>query len=338
MVSEECRAARESVAILDISSFAKYCISGRNAESALNRVLAGRLPSVGRIRLTPMLAHSGRLMGDLTTMRLADDRFLIGGSGYLQTWHTRWFAEHLAQDGVEIRNASDEYGGIAMVGPRARELLAMIAGGDVSNTALPFLGVVHLDLGFAPALVARLSVTGELGYEIYVPTAYLPTLLDEVLRASPLIGTRHAGMYALNSLRLEKSFGAWSREFSRDYSPRMAGLQRFIAYDRPLFIGRDAALRDLDAIPERRLVTLRVSSPEADANGYEPICMGDKIVGFVTSGGYAHCADTSVAMGYVDSFVQDDEDDLSVTILGKPCSCQILQHALIDPMGARMRG
>ncbi len=117
-VREECHAARNTLGILDISSFSKYEVTGARAAAALDRLLAGRLPAVGRIRLTPMLAPSGRLMGDLTTMRLADDRFQLGGSGYLQTWHMRWFAEHLVQKGVEIRNVTDYYGGLALIGPR----------------------------------------------------------------------------------------------------------------------------------------------------------------------------------------------------------------------------
>jgi dimethylglycine dehydrogenase len=336
-VRDECHAARSTVGILDISSFGKYIISGPKAAVALNRVLAGRLPTAGRIRLTPMLAHSGRLMGDLTTMCLADNEFLIGGSGYLQTWHMRWFAENLAQDGLQARNVSDDYGGLALFGPRSRELLARIAGADVSNAALPFMAVTQMDLAFAPALVARLSVTGELGYEIYVRTPYLSALLGAVLSASPGLGARHVGMYALNSLRLEKGFGIWSREFSRDYTPRMSGLERFIAYDRPEFIGRIAALLDRDSIPERRLVTLAVDSTDADATGYEPICLDENMVGFVTSGGYGHCAGTSLAMGYLASSVPNYQDGLSITILGEPRPCRILPQPLVDPAGARMK-
>jgi dimethylglycine dehydrogenase len=336
-VRDECHAARRVVALLDISSFAKYLISGPNAERALNRVLAGRLPAIGCIRLTPMLAHSGRLMGDLTTMRLAVDQFLICGSGYLQSWHMRWFAEHLEQVGVQIRNASDEYGGLALFGPRSRELLARVASADVSNAALPFFGIVRMDLAFAPALIARLSVSGELGYEIYVPMPYLSALFDAILQASPGLAVQHAGIYALNSLRLEKGFGIWSREFSRDYTPRMSGLDRFIDYDRLDFIGRDAALRDRDSVPERRLAVLAVESRDADATGYEPIHLGKDLVGFATSGGYAHCADTSVAMGYLSSSVPAEQDGLSITILGEPCPCRILRQPLIDPSGARMK-
>jgi dimethylglycine dehydrogenase len=336
-VRAECRAARSDVGILDISSFSKYEISGPHAAAALDMLLAGRLPGLGRVRLTPMLAPSGRLMGDLTTLRLSEDCFHIGGSGYLQTWHMRWFTEHLAQAGVNIRNCSDHYGGLALIGPKSRELLARIARADVSDATLPFMSVRHMDLVFAPAVVARLSVTGELGYEIYVATPYLSALLEAVLEAGEGLGARHIGMYALNSLRLEKGFGIWSREFSRDYTPRMSGLDRFIAYEKAAFIGRDAAIHDRITILPKRLVTLAIDSPDADAAGYEPIWMNKDIVGFVTSGGYGHCVDKSLAMGYLQSTIVPGQPGLSVSILGEQRACDVLAQPSVDPTGARMR-
>src|SRR5579863_9470934 len=198
-VREECHAARGAVGILDISSFSKYEVTGPRAAAVLDKLLAGRLPSAGRIRLTPMLARSGRLMGDLTTMRLAEDHFRISGSGYLQTWHSRWFAEHLFEEGVQISNITDDWGGLALIGPRSRELLSRVAETEIPDSKLPFMAAVSMDLAFAPAIVARLSVTGELAYEIYVPNLHLSSLLDTVLEASSGLGARHIGMYALNS-------------------------------------------------------------------------------------------------------------------------------------------
>jgi dimethylglycine dehydrogenase len=336
-VAEECQVCRNGVAVIDISSFGKYWVKGGSARRRLLRVLAGRLPESGKVRLTPMLAPSGRLMGDLTTSCLADDLFLVGGSGYLQNWHMRWFTEHLRANGVDLRNVSDEYGGIALCGPQARQLLSRLTQMDVSNDAFAFLSVQRWDLVFAPAIVARLSVTGELGYEIYVPTLYLSALLKEVARAAEGLSARHIGFYALNSLRLEKSFGIWSREYSRDYTPRMAGLKRFIDYERRDFIGREAALVDRDTVPKHRLVTLAVDSKDADATGYEPILQHDRLIGFVTSGGYGHTARTSLAMGYVASEIADGETNLSVTILGESRPCRILPEPLVDAAGSRMR-
>lgn len=336
-VKEECLAARTAVGVIDISSFGKYLVSGKNAEAALGRVLAGRLPVVGRIRITPMLAPSGRLMGDLTTMRLAPDSFLVSGSGYLQAWHMRWFAEHLSGDGVHVQNISDQTAGFALFGPRSRDLLQKLTPADISNVALPFMSVMETNVALAQATVARLSVTGELGYEIYVAARYLQPLLLETMRLGAEAGARHVGMYALNSLRLEKGFGIWSREFSRDYTPRMAGLQRFVDYDRVGFIGRDAVLTDRDATPPRRLITLSVDSKDADATGYEPILLDGQLVGFVTSGGYGHCVGTSLAMGYLDSTVSNGETNLTVMVLGKQRRCKVEPSAPWDPSGLRMR-
>jgi dimethylglycine dehydrogenase len=278
-------------------------------------------------------------MGDLTTMRVTEDAFWICGSGYLQQWHMRWFTEQLdGEPDVHIENISDTMGGIAIAGPRARDILMQTTAVDVSNAAFPFVSVRAVDLGFSPATVARLSVTGELGYEIYVPATHLPSLYQSLGPAMLMAGARDIGMYALNSLRLEKQIGIWSREYSRDYTPRMARLDRFIDYERKEFIGMDAALRDRDAVPSHRLVTLALDEGDADVSGYEPVTYGNKLVGFVTSGGFGHYSGISLAMGYVDSAVSEKEGDLRVTVLGRSRSCRILPNAAFDPEGSRLRG
>lgn len=334
-VRDECKAVQSDAGILDISSFAKYRFTGPNAEVALRRLLAGRIPEVGRVRVTPMLAPSGRLMGDLTTLRLREDSFLVTGSGYLQSWHMRWFSDHVPAQGVTIENISDAWSGIAIFGPRAREIITQVAA-DAAMTEMSFMQIEQTDVGFAPAVVARLSVSGELGYEIYVPTSYQQTLLDRLLLAATP-DTRLVGMYALNSLRLEKSFGIWSREFSRDYTPHMAGLGRFIDYARSDFIGSDAALLDREQAPPRRLVTLAIDTAVAEAAGYEPLELDGSCVGYVTSGGYGHRIGQSLAMGYVDSTVAVEEARLSVIVLGERHPCRILPHPPYDPSGERMR-
>jgi dimethylglycine dehydrogenase len=336
-VAKECSAVRSAVAVLDISSFGKYEVRGTGAAQALNRLLAGRLPAPGRIRLTPMLSPTGHLMGDLTTMCLGPDRYLIFGSGYLQAWHLRWFSEHLRGRGVELQNHSEQLGGVSIVGPRARELLQSLARENLSNASFPFMTHRSLDVGIAPALVARLSVTGELGFEVYVPNQYLRSLYQRICAVGRPLGLRSIGTYALNSLRLEKSYGYWSREFSRDYTPAMCGLSRFVDYSKSEFVGRDAALRDRDTPPPLQLMTLEVGATDADASFYEPIWDGAARVGFVTSGAFGHCRGISLAMGYVNPTARGSAD-LAVTVLGDRRSCRILSECAIDPTGSRMRG
>ncbi|HLY56092.1 MAG TPA: FAD-dependent oxidoreductase, partial [Stellaceae bacterium] len=169
IVAEECAAARSAVVALDASSFAKYEVAGRGAEAWLDWLLPVRMPEPGRIRLAPMLGDGGRLMGDLTVMRLAADRFLVFGSGYLQAWHMRWFRERLPDRAVAVANLTEQLGGFAISGPHARTLLGGLTGADVSDDAIRFFSVRRMEVGPIDAIVARLSITGELGYEIYVP-------------------------------------------------------------------------------------------------------------------------------------------------------------------------
>ncbi|MGH8315247.1 MAG: GcvT family protein, partial [Steroidobacterales bacterium] len=336
-VGMECRAARKTAAVLDASSFSKYEFSGPGAEAALDRILAAKLPTVGHIRLTPALARSGRLMGDLTTIRLAPDRFLVFGSGYLQAWHMRWFNEHLPARGITLRNLSDDWGGIAIFGPKSREALARISDDDVSPVRFPFMTARMMNLEFTPALVARMSVTGELGYEIHAPRNHIRPIYDRLMASTRDLGTIDVGMYALLSLRIEKGFGIWTREFSRDYTPSESGLARFVAYDKPEFVGRDAALRDRDSPPPRRLVLLEVEAADAEASFYEPIWMANERVGFVTSAAYGYTCGLSLAMGYLATRAALPGTPLEITILGDRRACRVLSEPPVDPVGARMR-
>jgi dimethylglycine dehydrogenase len=336
-VATECAAARSAVAALDITAFAKYEVRGSGAARALDRVLAGRLPLPGKIRLTPMLAPSGRLMGDLTTVCLAPDRYWIFGSGYLQAWHMRWFASTLTETHTTVENLSDQMGGVALYGPRSRDLLATLTHADVSNTAFRFMTHRSMDVGLAPAQVLRISVTGELGFEIYVGTSFLRPLYERIAFLGRQFALLPMGNYALNSLRLEKSYGYWAREFSRDYTPTMSGLGRFIDYEKADFIGRDAALRDRDQPPAQRLVTLEVDAADAEASFYEPIWDGKTLAGFVTSGGFGHCYGHSLAMGYIANAAAVSDAELAVTILGDRRACRVLREPAIDPQGSRVR-
>ena len=336
-VARGMRAARATAGLLDASSFSRFEFWGPAAEGTLDRILAGTLPQVGRVRLTPMLARSGRLMGDLTTVRLADEGFLLFGSGYLQDWHLRWFQDHLPRSGVTVRNLSDDWGGIALFGPASREALARVTSEDVSADAFPFMSARMMEVGLAPALVMRLSVTGELGFEMHAPQIYLGSIYDRLVAATAGLGLANVGMYALLSLRIEKGFGIWTREFSSDYTAAESGLARFVAYDKTAFTGREAALRERESPPQRRLVLLEVDDADADARFYEPIWAGDEQVGFVTSAAYGHTCARSLAMGYVASHAARGDTRLELTVLGKRHACRVLGEPPVDPRGARMR-
>ncbi|MGH6903464.1 MAG: aminomethyltransferase family protein, partial [Geminicoccaceae bacterium] len=306
-------------------------------EAWLDRLLAGRLPREGRIALSPMLSPKGRLMGDLTVLRLGPERFMIVGSGAAERFHLRWFEAHLPKSGVAVRPISTERPGFAIAGPRARELLARVANEDLAPDALPFFGVRRIDIGCAPALLVRVSFTGELGFEIYVDAAYELAVYDALVRAGEDLGLVHFGGRALNALRLEKSFGAWLREYTPDYTPQQAGLGRFIDFDKGDFVGREAALRQRDEEPPYRLVTLVVDAADADAFGDEPVLAEGRVAGFVTSGGYGHTVGASIALAYVEPACALPDAALAITILGEGRPARIAPQPLYDPSGARMR-
>jgi dimethylglycine dehydrogenase len=284
-----------------------------------------------------MLNAAGRLMGDLTVSRLAEDRFWLVGSYYLQEWHLRWFRDHLPPRGVTIDNLSESWLGFSLSGPRSRELLARLAHEDVSNAALPFLSFRRMDVGLTQAVVARLSLTGELGYEITVPALQQRALWNALVREGAALGLRHIGMRAQDSLRLEKGYGVWSLEFAQSYTPAMSGLDRFIDYAKPAFIGRDAVLRERDSGPTQRLVLLAIEASDADATGYEPVWIGARRVGFVTSGAYGHHVRQSLALAYVDRAVADSPEPLEVHVLGERRPARILAEPPYDPRGLRPR-
>ena len=337
-VGEECRAVRESVGILDGSSFAKYEISGPDAVSYMDYLFASRLPDLGRIRMGPLLLPSGHLKGDMTIMRLAEDKFMIIGSGYLQEFHMLWFEQNSVGKNVRIVNRSDELSTIAIAGPRSRELLSLAASEDVDNDSMPFMSVHSMNVGIAPCLVARLSFTGELGYEFYVPTVYARSLYDYLLEVGDKLGIRPFGIRALLSLGMEKSFGIWSREFTPDYTPAMCGFDRFVDYGKADFIGHEAALIDRDTKQPHQLVTLEVDSSDADAWGYEPIWFKDEYAGYVTSGAYGHTVKKSLAMAYLKThYLESSSNEFSVHIVDKRRPARIISEPPYDPSGSRMR-
>jgi dimethylglycine dehydrogenase len=337
-VGEECRAVRGGVGILDGSSFAKYEVSGPDAATYMDYLLASRLPALGRMRMGPMLLPSGHLKGDLTVMRLAEDRFMIIGSGYLQEFHMSWFEQYADGRNVRIVNRSDELTAIAIAGPRSRELMQLVASGDLENESMPFMSVRSMDVGIAPCQVARISFTGELGYEIYVSPVYALALYDHLLEVGAKLGIRPFGIRALVSLGMEKSFGIWSREFSPDYTPAMCGWDRFIDYGKADFVGRDAAIADREAEQPHKLVALEVDSNDADAWGYEPIWHKDEYAGFVTSGAYGHTVEKSLALAYVKTqFLDSSNSNLSVHIVDERRPATIIPEPPYDPNGSLMR-
>jgi dimethylglycine dehydrogenase len=246
----------------------------------------------------------------------------------------RWFETHAAP-GAIVRDISDAVGGFALVGPKSRDILQSLTHQDLSK--MPFMACQTLDVGLIRARVARMSVTGEMGYEINCGALEHAALRKLLLAAGAGHGLREIGFNAVLSLRLEKSFGIWSREFTQGYTPGETGMDRFVAYDKPAFFGRDAALAERANPSNRVLVTLEIAAQDADASGYEPIWQAGKLVGFVTSGGYGHTIGKSLAMAMVDRSVAAPGTALTTHIVGQEVAAKVIASSPYDPTGRAMR-
>lgn len=336
-VSAECQAVREGVGLLEISNYGKFEVTGAGAEEWLSHVMANRVPRVGRIALTPMLNERGRLIGDFTMARVAADRVFLVCTYAAEDYYRRWFERHAPPAGVTVRPCAMQYTGLSVAGPGSRTLLQSLVREDLSTAAFPFLSFARMDVGMIPALVGRISFTGDLGYEIWVTSEYQRALYDLLIGAGAGHGLKLFGGRALNTMRLEKSFGTWAREYRPIYGPYEAGLGRFVDLKKDSFIGRSAALEEKESGGTLRLVTFAVETRDADALGDEPIWHDDRVIGWVTSGGYGHSVQRSLALGYVPRDYAELTSGFEIEILGERCKATRQAAAAFDPDGARMR-
>ncbi|SDQ92884.1 dimethylglycine dehydrogenase [Rhizobiales bacterium GAS113] len=336
-VAAEVKAVRQDVGLIEISNYGKFEVTGPAAESWLSRIMANRVPEIGRLTLTPMLNDRGKLIGDFTMCRPAKERFLLIGTYAAENHYRRWFERHLPPTGVTLRPCAMEYVGLSVAGPKSRELLQRLVRDELSSNAMPFRAFRRVDVGMVPALVGRVSFTGDLGYEIWVTSEYQRALYDLLTAAGRDLGLRHFGGRALNAMRLEKSFGTWAREYRPIYGPYEAGLGAFISLKKENFIGRSAALEEKESGGKLRLCTFAVEASDADAIGDEPIWHDGKVMGWVTSGGYAHTQGASLALGYVPKEVAGQTTGFEIEIMGGRRKASRLAEPIFDPRGDKMR-
>jgi dimethylglycine dehydrogenase len=386
-IGNEVRATRERVGVTEIANFAKYEVAGPGAEDFLNRLMTNRMPKIGRLVLTPMLNEFGKLIGDFTIAKAAEDRFMIWGSSAAQKYHMRWFEQHLPKDGsVRIHRFDQTLVGLSIAGPRAQDLLAKLVDADVSTKAFRFMDFREMAVGGAPCMVNRISYTGDLGYEIWMAPAYQRLVYKAIKDAGEELGIVDFGMRALLSMRLEKNFPTWFRELRPIYGPFEGAMDRFIRMEKNDFIGREAAAKEQAEGPKLRRVSMVVEADGADVMGDEPIwakvgatdygtverphgygaprfdATGEevrgssaadgasairgiadgewRVVGWVTSGGYAHYVQKSLAQGYLPAALSENESEgmFEIEILGHRRPARINVLPLFDPNGEKMRG
>ena len=337
-IARECTTVRDGVGLLEISNYGKFEVQGPGAAEWLSKIMANRVPSVGRIALSPMLNERGKLIGDFTLCRPSAEHFFLIGTYAAETYYLRWFERHLPPLGVTVRPCAMQYAGLSVAGPKSRALLQSLVRDDLATGAFPFMSFRRMEVGMVPAYVGRVSFTGELGYEMWVTTDYQRTLYDALVEAGREFGLRPFGGRALNSMRIEKNFGTWAREYRPIYGPFEAGLGRFVDLKKGDFIGRSAAAEERDSGGALRLVGFKVDATDADALGDEPIWHDGKVVGWVTSGTFGHRVGSSLALGFVPAAVAAADSGFEIEIIGERHQAVRLTGAAFDPSGTRMRG
>ena len=341
-VGEECRALRSGVGIIDVSNFGKYEIKGRGAAKWLNQIVANRVPSeVGRSCLTPLLSVRGGIAGDFTITMLDEEHYMMIGSGMAERYHRRYFNAVPRPDTVSFTSMTTGWAGFNVAGPSARDLLSRLSNEDLSNESFRFMRSRQMMVGGLDAKVLRVSFTGDLGYEIYVSEDDQVALYQALLDAGQELNVRPVGSRALMSLRLEKGYGSWGREYSPEYWPQEVGLDRLIKLDKEEdFLGKQAYMALKDRAPREKLVVLSVETPHnADPVGGEPIfSKTGEYIGRVSSGGYSYSTDQGLALGFLKAPYCEPGSEVDVAALGIPHAAKVLEQAPFDPSGARLRG
>ena len=332
--AREVHAVRDAVGINEVQNFGKFAVTGHGARAWLDYIMAGRIPQVGRMSLTPMLSPKGRLLGDFTVSCLTEDNFQLTASYGAQEVHYRWFMQHLGRD-VRVRNVSDRRTGFQIAGPNARDLLAACTREDVA--AIKFLDVRRMTVGQVDCTVQRVSYTGDLGYEIYCDPMDQRQLWWTLWNAGQPLGITPFGMRAMMSLRLDRHFGSWLSEFSPDYTAAETGMDRFISFKKNAdFIGRAVAEAERATPPARILAIFEVDADDADVVAYEPVFIDGTVQGFCTSGGYSHHTGKSIAMALIPRKHAHIGKQVEIEIMGKLRSAVQIEPTF-DPQGSKMR-
>ena len=340
-VGAEVTAIRNRVALLEMSSMAKFEVAGPGAESWLNRIFANRAPTrVGRIALCHLLTHFGGVRAEFTVTRLDEERFYLVATPRGERHDYDCLAKLLPGDGtVQLSNTTLERGCYTLVGPRARDLLQGLVDEDLGNEAFPWLTAQSATVGWASDVrLLRVNYEGELGWELYFPICYAHHLLDVLSEAGRPLDLQLAGNRAIESCRLDKSYRAMYRDLNVEYSALEAGLDRFLRFDKNEdFIGRAALERQRAEGLKRRMVTLKVETVDADAYSNEAVYQDGKLVGRVTSGGHSHTCGHCISMAYLDSEAAVVGNELSIPLLGVERKATVIADSPYDPENARPR-
>jgi dimethylglycine dehydrogenase len=339
-VREEALAVRERVGLMDLSTFAKFDVKGRDAYAFLERICANKVPTkIGGIILGHLLNANGFIESELTITRMGEDHFYVLSAAVAQL-HDKDQLEwrKLAREDVTITDITDDFGVLVLAGPKSREVLADCTSTDLSNASFKWLNSKVIEVaGVKGVRALRVNYVGELGWELHCPMADMPKVFDALMAAGKPHGISLFGTYAMNALRMEKAYRGWGSELTTEIDMFEASMERFIRLDKPDFIGREPSLLKKQRGPRMKLVYLSVDNTDSDCMGNEPVYRGDKVVGVTTSGAYGHAVNKSLAFAYVDPAMTSAGEEFEILIFGERRKARIIPESAWDAENARLR-
>ena len=337
VVAEEVRAVQQRVGMLDLTGFAKFDVTGTDAEAFLNRICANAMPKkMGGIGLVHPLSRGGRIAGEMTVTRFADDHFYCLSAAAAELRDLDLMTQsRLPGERVEIRNVTMDRGVLVLSGPRARELLAGLTKADLSNAGFRWLSGQEIEIAGHKVRALRVSYVGELGWELHPMMDAMVPLYDAIWAAGQHLGIANYGLYAVNTMRIEKGYKAWGNELTNELTMLEADMGRFINFKKADFVGKDATL----AAPDRplRIVYCEMDAASVDARGSEPVMAGGRCIGLTTSGGYGHRVQKSLLFACVEPEFAPPGSRFEVYVQGEMRAATVLENPAYDPENLRMK-
>lgn len=338
VVAAEVEHLQHNVSLLEVSGFNRYQIQGDGVEEFLDRMTCSRLPTeIGKVGLCYLLTEKGNVLSEATLVKLAENHYWWGSAAAAE-WHDRdWLNRHKPES-VTVTEMASSHTTLVLAGPRSRELLQAVSPRcDWSGKALPWLRARPMFIGHAEVLAMAVSFSGELAYELHVPNEQLYLVWRILTAAGEAFKLGYFGLYATESMRLEKGYLHWKADLIYEHNPNEAGLERFVKLDKADFIGKAALLEQIERGPRKRLVSLSIDCDIAPAHGGDGVFAGREQVGSVTSGGYGHRVEQNIAYAYVEPGQATLGRDLEVLILGERYPATVVAGDLYDPDNRRVR-
>ena len=339
IVDKEIKAMQSNVGLMEVSGFNRYEIRGEGSEALLDHVVCGKIPTViGRVSLCYLLNESGHVLAEATVAKLGEEHYWYGSAAAAE-WHDLDWLNNYKTDTVTITEMATSHTILVVAGPKARPLLQSLSPrGDWSKEAFPWMRVKQMMLGHAEVTAMSVSFSGEHAYELHVPNEQLYLTWKLINEAGEKYNLSHFGLYATESMRLEKGYRHWKADLIYEHNPMESTIDRFVNLDKPDFVGKAALLKEIECGPKKLFASMIVECDIASAHAGDSLYSGDDLIGTITSGGYGHRVEKNIAMGFVNPEFAEIGTKLEIEIMGERYAVEVCEPGLYDPTMALVRG